>query len=90
MKGNDDVTFSNTLTNSALDDLKIKHDDALKNQYENKVFTSNLKNDNHYFYAKKSEGSPLDGFHVEESESEYRYYELERQNSKVKLIDKRY
>jgi hypothetical protein len=88
MKGNDDVTFSNTLRNSTLDDLKIKHDDALKNQYENKVFTSNLKNDNHYFYAKK----PEDGFHVEESESEseYRYYELERQNSKVKLIDKRY
>jgi hypothetical protein len=79
------MTFEDTLTNGALDDLKLKHDNAVKNQYENKIFKSNLKSNNHYFYAKKP-----NGFRMDESEADHQYYDLKRQNSRAELIDERY
>ncbi|KAI8877240.1 hypothetical protein K501DRAFT_198636, partial [Backusella circina FSU 941] len=80
IKVNGDMTFSDTLTNGALDDLKLKHDEALKSQYGQKVFNSDLKSNNYY----------STGFHLDDLESENQSYDLNRQNSRAKLIDKRY
>jgi hypothetical protein len=59
-----DMTFEDTLTNGALDDLELEYDHALKNQHENNILKSNRKGNSHYFYTKKP-----GGFHIGESEA---------------------
>ncbi|KAI8877238.1 hypothetical protein K501DRAFT_198625, partial [Backusella circina FSU 941] len=83
--GGMNMTFQDTLTNTALDDLRLKQEESL-NKLNNKVNfeTAIYKKYRHDFSNNSTE------MYIDDQESEYEHFELRHHNSRAQLINKTY
>jgi hypothetical protein len=79
------ITFQDTLTHKALDNLELKQEESLiKQKYEQPFETAVYKSYRHDYTTNPTE------MYNDDQESQYEEFELQRQNSKSQLIDKTY
>ncbi|KAI8877241.1 hypothetical protein K501DRAFT_278632 [Backusella circina FSU 941] len=83
--GGANMTFEDTLTNGALENLNMKYENALNKHNGKPAFGLTHHEDN--YHLQSSTANPL---YIDDIEVQDGFYELQRQNSRVKLIDKKY
>jgi hypothetical protein len=84
MDGGANMTFSDTLTNRALDDLKLKQEESLNKQNYERPFQTPVYKRYHHVHSENPTEMYID------DESQYEYFELQRQNSRSHLVNKNY
>jgi hypothetical protein len=79
------MTFEDTLTNTALDDLKLKQEESLKSQNYERPFETAVYKRYHHVHSE----NPTE-MYIDDQESEYEDFELQRQTSRSHLVNKTY
>ncbi|KAI8877250.1 hypothetical protein K501DRAFT_198635 [Backusella circina FSU 941] len=85
LNGGMNMTFQDTLTNTALDNLKLKQEESL-NKLNNEVhFETAVPKEYRHVYS----NNPTE-MYIDDQESEYEHFELRHHNSRAQLINKTY
>ena len=85
MDGGANMTFSDTLTTRALDNMKLKQEESLNKQNYERHFETPVYKRYHHAHSE----NPTE-MYIDDDESQYEYFELQRQNSRSHLVNKNY